>query len=325
MNTFTFNNISYQEWIDSVPKELISSLDNHSISPFSHSSRVDDYEVLEYNHSASPWQVMHYIDIKKGSTNKDLLKLLNLGVNSLILNIEVAVSESEWKDLLEGIRIELIYIHLQGNLKGISAFIKFCELNNLNIRGSYQVERGQLTANKFENFVPLISSNGSFENEIAEILVKCYEEYEKNGIQKITFGLQVNDHYLHNIAAIYALKIVWIHFIEFMGIELTLPEILTFNKYKKDDSFEHYCIKSTLHVASSISGGANGTYLQNPVFPHHDQTFTSRIITNIHFLCHMEGKMDKVLNPLEGSYYIEELSNHIAQSAWEIFQKSLVK
>lgn len=325
MSSNLFSKIPLQEWLDTVPEKLITSFKDDNISPFSHASRVKDYKVWHYEKTPKPWQIIQSIHINANSTNKEILDLLNQGVNSLILNISSTLSEEKWKLLLNEVRTELIHFHLQGTSDGINSFLDFCKNNGFKIQGTYSLDEDSVDIKHTPNFFPLMKGNGSIEHEIAEIISKCYHASTTIKLENMSLSLQVTDHFLHNIAGIFALKIAWFHLAKSLDQRPSVPEIFTFNKINNEDSFEHYCIKATVHVASSIAGGASGTYLQSPTFSNHEPSFTSRIIHNIHYLCLLEGKMNKVLNPLEGSYYIEELSNNIAQKAWELFQKSLIK
>ena len=52
-----------------------------------------------------------------------------------------------------------------------------------------------------------------------------------------------------------------------------------------------------------------------------DEEVTRRMTRNVHHLMKMESGLDKIVDPLAGSYSIEQLTKEIAQRSWEVFQK----
>ncbi|MEM6631437.1 MAG: methylmalonyl-CoA mutase family protein [Bacteroidota bacterium] len=76
-------------------------------------------------------------------------------------------------------------------------------------------------------------------------------------------------------------------------------------------------IRSTLAALAASLGGCQGICI-SPISapPNH---FDLRLARNIHFLLTEEGKIQKVHDPLAGSYFIEEASDQIGKKAWEIF------
>ena len=50
-------------------------------------------------------------------------------------------------------------------------------------------------------------------------------------------------------------------------------------------------------------------------------SFSSRIARNVQHILKEESFLDKVNNPADGAYYIEALTDEIAQKSWSLFQE----
>ena len=51
-----------------------------------------------------------------------------------------------------------------------------------------------------------------------------------------------------------------------------------------------------------------------------DDDFSRRISRNVQIILKEESYFDKVVDPAAGSYYIENLTDSIAEHAWKLFQ-----
>jgi methylmalonyl-CoA mutase len=79
-------------------------------------------------------------------------------------------------------------------------------------------------------------------------------------------------------------------------------------------------LRSTTEAMSAALGGADSITV-NPfdsVYKDSDE-FSERIARNIQIILKEEAHFDKVSDPAGGSYYIENLTNSIAEKAWELF------
>jgi methylmalonyl-CoA mutase len=79
-------------------------------------------------------------------------------------------------------------------------------------------------------------------------------------------------------------------------------------------------LSNTIQAMAAIVGGC--TVLT--IMPHTTEkpAFAARIARNISNLLKEESYLDKVIDVANGSYYIEQLTDKIAEKAWEIFMKN---
>ena len=81
-------------------------------------------------------------------------------------------------------------------------------------------------------------------------------------------------------------------------------------------------LRLTTECMSAAIGGANAITLLpfNNTFKTGDE-FSSRLARNIQIILKEESYLDQVIDPSAGSYYIESLTDEIAQMAWNQFKK----
>lgn len=80
-------------------------------------------------------------------------------------------------------------------------------------------------------------------------------------------------------------------------------------------------LRATTEVMSAILGNVDGVLI-DPYDKEFNETsdFSNRIATNISTILKEESYFGKVANPVDGSYYIEEVSTKIAEKALELFK-----
>lgn len=81
-------------------------------------------------------------------------------------------------------------------------------------------------------------------------------------------------------------------------------------------------LRITTEVMSGIMGGANGV-IASPFTQNIKETnaFSHRVSRNIHHLLKHESYLDKVADAAGGAYYIEALTQTLAEKSWEMFQE----
>jgi methylmalonyl-CoA mutase len=79
-------------------------------------------------------------------------------------------------------------------------------------------------------------------------------------------------------------------------------------------------LRTQTEAMSAILGGADSLTVEpfDIVFRHPDE-FSERIARNQQLILKEEAYFDKVADPAAGSYYIENLTNLIAENAWKLF------
>ena len=81
-------------------------------------------------------------------------------------------------------------------------------------------------------------------------------------------------------------------------------------------------LRTTTECMSAILGGAN--FINNLPYDaiyHKNNEFGDRISRNQLLILKHESYFDKVRNPSDGTYYIEELTNQLAGKALDLFKE----
>jgi len=148
------------------------------------------------------------------------------------------------------------------------------------------------------------------------------KNFSKNDIQnQFQFSLPIGKSYFVEIAKIRALKILWANVLTAHEVEnIVSPTIeVHFSKDELTDDVNTNMIHATTQAMSAVIGGVD----RLTVLPADKKgtAFTKRIARNVQHLLKMESFMDRVHDPAAGSYYIEKLTEQLAEKAWEIFQK----
>ncbi|WKK83247.2 methylmalonyl-CoA mutase family protein [Marivirga arenosa] len=196
-------------------------------------------------------------------------------------------------------------------------------------------------ADEYPNFKPLCISSNLFHNSGANIthelgltLTKSVEFLDKltdqdlkaSSILKSTvFSIAVGKNYFFEIAKLKALKLNLLKIAEAYESKIDADDISihcdTSIRTKSALDFNVNLLRNTNEAMAAIVGGCNSLWVQ----PHDEaagkpssETF-KRIALNISSILKEESHLDKIVDPTQGSYYIENLINEIAENSWKIF------
>lgn len=142
---------------------------------------------------------------------------------------------------------------------------------------------------------------------------------------RIKFQFAVGSNYFMEIAKLRAARWLWAHIVKAYGTSdnaLAAMHIhCTTSSWNKTmyDPFVNM-LRTTTEAMSSILGGTDSLSIDgyNSAFDNSD-VFSERIARNQQLVLKEESYFDKVIDPAAGSYYIENLTNSIAEQAWKLF------
>jgi len=130
--------------------------------------------------------------------------------------------------------------------------------------------------------------------------------------------------YFVEIAKLRAFRLLWREVRKAYGITTTSPVRIhakTSLRTQTDDQHTNM-IHATTEAMSGILGGADLLTVQPADLVHGvPDDFTRRIARNVQHILQHESHLNRVADPATGSYYIETLTQKLAQVAWEKFQK----
>jgi methylmalonyl-CoA mutase len=139
---------------------------------------------------------------------------------------------------------------------------------------------------------------------------------------KATFKVSIGSNYFFEIAKLRALRKLWNILAKEYGIHSDCKIIALPSKRNKTIyDYNTNMLRTTTECMSAILGGANTVCnLPYDTVYHYSNEFGNRIARNQLLVLKNESYFDLVDNPTDGSYYIESLTEDLAERALEIFK-----
>lgn len=355
-----FNPVSAKQWKQKIQFELKgadynetliwNSPEDIKVKPFY--DKEDFSKSFPISTRASEFKICQNIfvfDVEKSIERA--LDSLNRGAESLRFTIEnEAVDVFK---LLEKLPLETttIYFHLSfisiDFVKKIDTIAKqrnatiFCNLDPI---GQLAKDGNWFTTAEKNNFetlnllsketssISLNSIDGSlYQNaganmvqQIAYCLTHANEYF--NRIEKINqpivFEISVGTNYFFEIAKLRALRLLFNLIAKEYNHPFDCHLLVTPTKRNKTlYDYNVNMLRTTTECMSAILGGADAiANLPYDALYHKDNEFGDRIARNQLLILKKESYFDKVNNPADGSYYIENITNQLAEKALVLFK-----
>lgn len=355
-----FNPISTKQWKQKIQFELNgadynetlvwNSPEDIKVKPFYDASDLPKSFPLATK--ASEFKICQNIfvfDIEKSIERA--LDTLNRGAESIRFTIEneaVAIDT-----LLEKLPLEKItvYFHLRfisiDFVKKIDTIAKqrnatiFCNLDPI---GQLAKDGNWFSTSEKNNFetlsklsketsnVSLISIDGSlYQNaganmvqQIAYTLTHANEYFNRIELinKPIVFEISVGTNYFFEIAKLRALRLLFNLIAKEYNHNFDCHLLVSPTKRNKTlYDYNVNMLRTTTECMSAILGGANAiANLPYDALYHKDNEFGDRIARNQLLILKNESYFDKVNNPADGSYYIENLTHQLAEKGLLLFK-----
>ena len=162
---------------------------------------------------------------------------------------------------------------------------------------------------------------------------RCFTKLTGQGIAPSTIAanlhvsMALGSSYFFEMARLRAFRLLWLHLLEAWGVAPEYPELeVQFKPDVYDDNLYANMIKAATMAMSAVLGGANRIYVlpydagreTQAVYP---PALGRRLARNVQHLLKMEsGFEDLSADPAAGSYYLETLTNQLAEKAWAEFR-----
>jgi methylmalonyl-CoA mutase len=263
--------------------------------------------------------------IEDGTTDIELL-LSNLQVDGLTLYFELGFLSSEYKSKIQQA--------LQG--RNVQFFIDVDPIGRLAKDGNWFVSQ------PVDNFEVLeknlhrlnsISVNGclyhnagaNMAQQLAYTLAHATEYFNRfsNVKQPVLIKMSVGSNYFFEIAKLRAMRILFDAVASEFGHTAGCHLYVTPGRRNKTlYDYNVNMLRTTSECMSAILGGADAVAnLPYDALYHKSNEFAERIARNQLLILKHESYFDKVGNAADGSYYIELLTNQLAEKALIIFKE----
>ncbi|OAB27422.1 heterodimeric methylmalonyl-CoA mutase small subunit [Flavobacterium fryxellicola] len=355
-----FNPVSSKQWKQKIQFELKgadynetvvwNSPEDIQVKPFYHRDELTKtYSVATKATQFKICQNIFVYDIEKSIERA--LDVLHRGADSLRFTIEnEAIDVTK---LLENLPLEnsTIYFNLSfisiDFVKKIDAFAKknntviFCNLDPI---GQLAQDGNWFVTAEKTNFETLnLLSKQTTSLSLISINTALYQNAGANMVQQIAYSLgQANEYfnridsiqqpivfevtvgtnYFFEIAKLRALRLLFKLIAEEYDHNLDCNIIVSPTKRNKTlYDYNVNMLRTTTECMSAIIGGANAiANLPYDALYHKDNEFGDRIARNQLLILKNESYFDKVNNPADGSYYIENITNQLAEKSLVLFK-----
>ena len=352
--------ISSKQWKQQIQFELKgadynetlvwNSPEDIQVKPFYHK---DEFKgVAQINTKASEFRICQNIFVH--DLEKSILRAtdsINRGAESIRFTIED--ENTDITKLLQSLPLEKLEIYFKLTfisidfVKKIDAIAKekntkiYCNLDPI---GQLAKDGNWFTTQEKNNFetlnllsketshIALFSIDGSiYQNaganmvqQIAYSLAQANEYFNKITTfgKPVVFEMAVGTNYFFEIAKLRALRLLFHLIAKEYHPDLECHILVTPTKRNKTlYDYNVNMLRTTTECMSAILGGADAiANLPYDALYHKDNEFGDRIARNQLLILKKESYFDKVNNPADGSYYIENLTNQLAEKALTLFK-----
>lgn len=353
-----FETVSSKQWKQQIQFELKGADYNETlvwespegikVKPFYH---TDEFEnAITAIHPPQPFQIVQKIFVHDVQlSNKKALDSLNRGAESVYFTIEN--DQIDCNELLINLPTEKVTYYFNLPFLSVDFIGKLNAIISTNgLRAKLLVDPiGQLTKdgnwfNNLENDFDALNLLSSKETQaFLTINAKTYQNAGATIVQQIAYTLAHANEYFNRILSInqpitievavgtnYFFEIAKIRAIRLLFNTLAKEYNHVFDCHiiatptKRNKTLYDYnvnMLRTTTECMSAILGGADAVAnLAYDAIYHKDNEFGDRISRNQLLVLKHESYFDKVSNPADGAYYIETLTQQLAEKSLELFK-----
>ncbi len=329
-----------------------NSIEGIDVKPFYHSEAYSKAPSIQ--HTASDWNIGHSIYVNSvEKSNTHALELIENGVESLHFTLPIADISVE--ELLKNIDTSSVPIYFEP-LRLSEKLIKSLRDFSLKNKTSFYILQDPIghlarSGNWHENLKTDLhtlkqtialgdtlksvisvdlglfqNAGGSMVQQLAYTLAHANEYlnlFDGESIKSVVFKVSVGGNYFFEIAKLQALRVLWHSLTK--DYELSIDCHILTQPSRRNKTIYDYNInmlRTTTECMSAILGSSD-TIMNMPYdhLYHKDNDFGDRLSRNQLIILKKESYFDTVSNPTEGAYYIETLTQQLAQKSLDLFKE----
>ena len=338
--------------IDELFWELEKGVQLNPFASFDTQKKIDF--AIPNSKNDNDWDIIEEVIVNNyQSANTDILTALKAGANGIRLILPKSFKPLELSLVLKDVRLDFISLALSGigflkNIeKCIHHVVEIIEFNkwDINLCQGYlefdPIEHKKAKSDwlelvvfikkKLPAFIPItIHQHNSYPSTVEELAIsiakanECFLDLKevlnnKNSSNIIQFSLSIGKSYFINIAKIRALKLLWANVLKANNQIPSAPKVIgRLVERSSSDDANISRIQLTTQAMSAVLGGVQSLSI---AVNFENKNFNLSLARNLQHILKMETYFDRVVDPAAGSYYLEELTNILAENAWTLFQE----
>ncbi|WP_306353054.1 methylmalonyl-CoA mutase subunit beta [Flavobacterium sp. '19STA2R22 D10 B1'] len=326
-----------------------NSPEDIKVRPFYHAD--EDIQAVSVNTRASEFKICQNIfvhDLEKAAYRAQ--ESIKRGATSIRFTIQD--DKTDVKKLVENLPLDTITTYFNLNFLSLD-FVKkidqiamdrnaalYCNIDPIgqlakdgnwfhNLEKDFETLNAIVSQTKKANIISIDSAlyqnaGASIAQQIAYSLAHANEYFNRleNPTKPFVFQVAVGTNYFFEIAKLKALRLLY----NLVATEYKYPTDchITAKPTKRNKTIYDYnvnMLRTTTECMSAVLGGADAiTNMPYDALYHKDNEFGDRIARNQLLVLKYESYFDKVNNPTDGAYYIESLTQQLAEKALLIFK-----
>ena len=346
-----------QQSIPNIESLNFTNAEGIALTPF---YRQEDLEYINWQTYAYPtdcsdsdsriWQNRVYIiwqkDLKK--MNQQALESLKQGADSLHFDLSKA-KNSHFEILINNLQLDYCALSLTFPFTNIDSTFQTFKKATQTFKNNPQKLRGSffnLNWNDFKKYSKVFPKiRFGLESQKKEKLIPQFIEIMNKALKiiesennrqtkdlnetlvtKLAFQITLTNDYFSCIAGLRAFRFLILKLFEISGLNIRKQNIHleTITKPFDRENLYNNMLSNCTQAMSAIVGGTNIL----TVVPHNKDleitdSFSLRMSRNISTILSRESHFNKTNDPAAGAYFIETLSEKIAEKTWETFRKGL--
>lgn len=354
-----FKSVSSKAWKQKIQADLKGADYNDTliwktnedinVKPFYH--QEDIVEKIKTNTPSEIWKICQTIFVADvNMSNKKAVDAINRGAESI--KFIIPSEDISVKDLLKNIDLSSIPIHFElqftseAFIKNIAAISEEAKFHiNIDIIGNLaRSGNWHINLKQDHNYLDTVLKNSTAFKSALSVDLSLYQNAGATIVQQlayamahsneylnhlgsdlttsITFNVAVGTNYFFEIAKLRALRILWSTLAIEYNISTDCHIVATPTKRNKTlYDYNTNMLRTTTECMSAILGGADTICnLPYDAIYHKDNEFGERISRNQLLILKKESYFEAVKNPSDGSYYIESLTQQLADKALILFK-----
>jgi methylmalonyl-CoA mutase len=260
------------------------------------------------------WEIAEeFYGQNEAEANNRILEALRGGCETLLIHIDEI---PDWPVLLRDVRLDMIRTYIMPPAEIQAATVE--ALNRWVFDTGAPADHILVRSNQIAT---MGAAHEASRETVVDLLVKTLSAgldsvETTDSVDSIECVAEIGPHFFIEVARLRALRILWQNILEGLGRKgpNLFLEVRMASKFLSEDMHQNMIAAGSKAIAA-ICGGADRLVI-NPS-PEHDDALNRRIARNVNHILKYESNLNRIPDPVKGSYYMEGLVEQLVRKAWD--------